>query len=51
MTGRAGIGKTATLRVLAAEVGFDILEWTNGVDDPFTEETGKCFILQPVSYC
>jgi len=27
LTGRAGTGKTSTIRVLAREKGFDILEW------------------------
>jgi hypothetical protein len=27
LTGRAGTGKTSTIRVLAREMGFDILEW------------------------
>ena len=27
MTGRAGTGKTSTIRVLSRELGFEILEW------------------------
>lgn len=27
LTGRAGTGKTSTIRVLSKEMGFEILEW------------------------
>ena len=27
LTGRAGTGKTSTIRVLSKELGFEILEW------------------------
>ncbi|KAH8096805.1 Rad17 cell cycle checkpoint protein-domain-containing protein [Cristinia sonorae] len=33
LTGPAGTAKTATLRVLSRELGFEISEWKNGVDD------------------
>ncbi|KAJ3212820.1 Cell cycle checkpoint protein rad17 [Dinochytrium kinnereticum] len=32
LTGPSGSGKTATLRMLAAEMGFDVLEWINPVN-------------------
>jgi hypothetical protein len=35
LTGPAGAGKTATIRVLAQEIGFHILEWRNSFDDRF----------------
>ncbi|KAG6888227.1 hypothetical protein C0992_009277 [Termitomyces sp. T32_za158] len=33
LTGPAGTGKTATIRVLAREMGFDIMEWKNPVGE------------------
>ncbi|KAG6820461.1 hypothetical protein H0H93_000215 [Arthromyces matolae] len=33
LTGPAGAGKTSTIRVLAREMGFDIMEWKNVVGD------------------
>ncbi|KAI0794827.1 Rad17 cell cycle checkpoint protein-domain-containing protein [Abortiporus biennis] len=35
LTGPAGSAKTATLRVLAEEMNFDMLEWRNGPDERF----------------
>ncbi|EMD36255.1 hypothetical protein CERSUDRAFT_52549 [Gelatoporia subvermispora B] len=36
LTGPAGVGKTATIRVLARELGFDILEWRNTMDEQYS---------------
>ncbi|EIW78507.1 hypothetical protein CONPUDRAFT_167507 [Coniophora puteana RWD-64-598 SS2] len=37
LTGPAGTAKTATLRVLAREMGFEIVEWRNGANErPWT---------------
>ncbi|KAG6829943.1 hypothetical protein H0H92_002847 [Tricholoma furcatifolium] len=33
LTGPAGTGKTSTVRVLAKEMGFDIMEWKNGIGE------------------
>lgn len=33
LTGPAGTAKTTTLRVLSRELGFEILEWCNGMND------------------
>jgi hypothetical protein len=38
LTGPAGAGKTATIRVLSRELKFDIIEWQNALDDVFNEE-------------
>ncbi|PSR78076.1 hypothetical protein PHLCEN_2v7593 [Hermanssonia centrifuga] len=38
LTGPAGTAKTATVRVLSRELGFDILEWRNSVDDRFSRD-------------
>ncbi|KDQ55490.1 hypothetical protein JAAARDRAFT_195860 [Jaapia argillacea MUCL 33604] len=35
LTGAAGTGKTATIRVLARELNLEILEWKNTVDESF----------------
>lgn len=46
LTGPAGTGKTATLKVLAKELQFDIVEWQNTVDDRFAgdgEDYGQSF--------
>ncbi|RPD65187.1 P-loop containing nucleoside triphosphate hydrolase protein [Lentinus tigrinus ALCF2SS1-7] len=36
LTGPAGTAKTATIRILSAELGCEILEWRNAMDDQFT---------------
>jgi len=38
VTGPAGAGKTATIRVLSRELKFNIIEWQNTLDDVFNEE-------------
>ena len=35
LTGPAGSGKTATVKVLAGELGFEIVEWKNSMADPY----------------
>jgi len=35
LTGPAGSGKTATVKVLAKELGFELIEWRNSVADPY----------------
>ncbi|KAF9644261.1 hypothetical protein BDM02DRAFT_3103228, partial [Thelephora ganbajun] len=36
LTGPAGSGKTATVKVLARELGFELVEWRNSVADPYS---------------
>ncbi|KIO18471.1 hypothetical protein M407DRAFT_225559 [Tulasnella calospora MUT 4182] len=36
LTGPAGVGKTATIRVLAKELDVELVEWRNGMDDDFS---------------
>lgn len=33
MTGPAGIGKATTVRVVAKELGVDLSEWSEGVEE------------------
>ena len=33
LTGSAGAGKTATIHVLATELGFEVQEWINPLSD------------------
>lgn len=40
LTGPAGAGKTATVHVLASELGLELQEWINPVTDTFNEESG-----------
>ena len=35
LTGPAGSGKTATVKVLARELGFELIEWKNSIADPY----------------
>lgn len=37
LSGPAGAGKTATLRVLSKELHFEIIEWKNTLDDVYTD--------------
>jgi cell cycle checkpoint protein len=41
LTGPAGAGKTATINVLAKEMGVEILEWRNPSSSPGGEEYGE----------
>ncbi|RDX46443.1 Rad17-domain-containing protein [Lentinus brumalis] len=36
LTGPAGTAKTATIRILSAELGCEVLEWRNATDDQFS---------------
>ncbi|KAI0916087.1 hypothetical protein AcV7_007186 [Taiwanofungus camphoratus] len=38
LTGPAGTAKTTTIRVLARELGFEILEWRNSMDERFARD-------------
>ncbi|KAG8903931.1 Cell cycle checkpoint protein rad17 [Tulasnella sp. 403] len=38
LTGPAGVGKTATIRVLAKELDLEIIEWKNGRDENYDED-------------
>ena len=43
LTGPAGTAKTATVRVLAQELGFELLEWRNSIGDTFAAFDSKHF--------
>ncbi|KAI0353325.1 hypothetical protein OH77DRAFT_1483691 [Trametes cingulata] len=38
LTGPAGTAKTATIRVLSKELGYEILEWRNSMDEHFSRD-------------
>lgn len=40
LTGPAGTAKTTTIRVLAREMGFEILEWRNAMDESSSTTLG-----------
>jgi hypothetical protein len=41
MTGPAGTAKTTTIRVLAREMGFEILEWRDAVGERHFDDSGE----------
>jgi cell cycle checkpoint protein len=50
MSGPAGVGKTTTLRVVAEEMGIDLVEWGEGIEEwalggGFGESTWSCAAL------
>ncbi|CCM03469.1 uncharacterized protein FIBRA_05602 [Fibroporia radiculosa] len=52
LTGPAGTGKTAAIRVLARELNCDLLEWRNSMDEQFTRTDDFVLDLdeEPVEY-
>ena len=38
LTGPAGTAKTATVRILSRELGFEILEWRNSMSENFSKD-------------
>lgn len=48
LTGQAGVGKSATVKVIAADIGVDICEWTTPVPTLWAEHvhsnSGLCYI-------
>ncbi|KAK0200003.1 Rad17 cell cycle checkpoint protein-domain-containing protein [Desarmillaria ectypa] len=43
LTGPAGTAKTTTMRILAREMDFEILEWRNSIGENSTHTTGQPF--------
>lgn len=39
LTGPAGTAKTTTIRILAREMGFEILEWRNAMSERFSNDS------------
>ncbi|KAI0674065.1 Rad17-domain-containing protein [Trametes maxima] len=39
LTGPAGTAKTATIRILSKELGYEILEWRNSMDEQFSPDS------------
>ncbi|KAI0646066.1 Rad17-domain-containing protein [Trametes meyenii] len=39
LTGPAGTAKTATIRILSKELGYEILEWRNSMDEHFSYDS------------
>ncbi|KAG8943249.1 Cell cycle checkpoint protein rad17 [Tulasnella sp. 424] len=46
LTGPAGVGKTATIRVLAKELDVELVEWRNGMDDDFSSDDYESLSLK-----
>lgn len=50
LSGPAGAGKTATLRVLSGELQFEITEWRNASDDVYTDAEYGTRYITSLSY-
>lgn len=50
LTGPAGTAKTTTIRVLAKELDFDVLEWRNTLEESYQEGDYGSYLRQTNSY-